>query len=235
MYRQLFFALCAISMVAGASASHLQLVEEGDNSFKHLVSEHRQKLNRTSSHNKRTLLSSCSSHSGCDTGEYCYDDSYYGGYGGYCGPCQWCYWDNDSITGSCPSQCSYAASCAAVLPFANGDDYDYDYTDIGDLNQYYGSCGGLGKKSNQWCATRGPSFPATCHAYSESDCCEPNTGAIAGIVVGIVVFIALIIALSAWCCKCCCFRPKLVVLGQQHAVQMVQQVPQVVVVPSVQQ
>ena len=65
-----------------------------------------------------------------------------------------------------------------------------------------------------------------CVGESSNDCCKPNGGAIAGMVIGIVVGLAAMIAVFAWCCKCCCFRPKLVVQAQpQHA-------PQVVVVKS---
>jgi len=63
-----------------------------------------------------------------------------------------------------------------------------------------------------------------CVGESSDDCCKPNGGVIAGMVIGIVGGLAAIIAACAWFCKCCCFRPKLVVQAQP------QQAPQVVVV-----
>ena len=56
-----------------------------------------------------------------------------------------------------------------------------------------------------------------CIADSSMDCCAPNGGAIAGTVIGCFVGLALIITAFAWCCKCCCFRPKQVVIVQQAA------------------
>ena len=56
-----------------------------------------------------------------------------------------------------------------------------------------------------------------CVADSDIDCCAPNGGAIAGTVIGCFVGLVAIITAFAWCCKCCCFRPKQVVIVQQAA------------------
>jgi hypothetical protein len=75
-------------------------------------------------------------------------------------------------------------------------------------------------------------FPDTCIADSVDDCCKPNDGAIAGVVVGGFVGIVGIITLFAFCCKCCCFRPKQILVMQQQPAVAMQQQPQVVVVPA---
>jgi len=112
---------------------------------------------------------------------------------------------------------------------------------------YVGTCGGLEvKDESHWCDSSAVLSQCTyynnycgygytayssartvsefCVAESSSECCKPNGGAIAGIVIGLIVLIAGIVALSAWCCKCCCFRPKPVV--------MMAPAPQVIVVPA---
>ena len=69
-------------------------------------------------------------------------------------------------------------------------------------------------------------IPSVCIADSEDDCCPVNGGVVAGVVIGCVAGLVGIITLFAFLCKCCCFRPKLVVQAQP------QQAPQVVVVKS---
>jgi hypothetical protein len=66
---------------------------------------------------------------------------------------------------------------------------------------------------------------AACVGTSEDDCCKINDGAVAGLVIGVIAGAALIIAAFAYCCKCCCFRPKPVIV-------MAAQQPQIVVVPA---
>ena len=76
------------------------------------------------------------------------------------------------------------------------------------------------------------SYSAVCIADSSEGCCKPNDGAIAGVIVGVIVGVVGIITLFAFCCKCCCFRPKQILVVQQQPAVAMQQQPQVVVVPA---
>lgn len=93
-------------------------------------------------------------------------------------------------------------------------------------NIYEGKCGALAKKAEgHWCDTADSDFadfindelglpPAAlaelasslCVADSTDDCCEIESGALAGVVIGCFVGLVGIITLFAFCCKCCCFR-----------------------------
>ena len=101
-------------------------------------------------------------------------------------------------------------------------------------NYYYGECAAFTKRDeSHWCSAGvtyyGTSYNSDiCIATSEDECCPVDGGAVAGLVIGLVVGIAGIITLFAFCCKCCCFRPKPVIITQQP----VTQTPQVVVVPT---
>ena len=91
-----------------------------------------------------------------------------------------------------------------------------------DWDVYEGSCGAFGNKDeDHWCgAGELSSFGydgALCVAESEDDCCTLNSGALAGTVVGCVAGLIGIIVLFAFICKCCCFRPKQIVIVQQPA------------------
>ena len=76
-----------------------------------------------------------------------------------------------------------------------------------------------------------------CLASSESDCCEPDAGPIAGVAVACIAGITGIVILCAFLCKCCCFRPRQVFMtqpqfmAQPQFVAQQQRQPQVVVVP----
>lgn len=103
-------------------------------------------------------------------------------------------------------------------------------------NLYYGECPAFTKKDeSHWCSA-GVSYGGyqtstdLCIAESEDECCPTDGGAVAGLVIGLFVGITGIITLFAFCCKCCCFRPKPVVIMQQPVMQ--QQTPQVIVVPA---
>lgn len=240
----------------------------------HLRSNNTERHRENNQAKERGLYSQCYNDNQCGNGEFCgtwtYYGTYYGTYGTYvdqyCENCAACYLfggtsvveystsNQLSFSGSCPSKCSYASSCSALSSYALDVDYDYDYEDIGKLNEYFGSCDGVSVKSNQWCPIYGPDFSTTCHAFSESDCCqEPSSPppsppppsppppvsdentidglALAGLVIGTTGLIALIITLCVFLCKCCCFRPNPVTIMQQQPAQM-QAAPQIVVVPT---
>jgi len=110
--------------------------------------------------------------------------------------------------------------------FTYVDDTLYPNWDV-----YEGSCGAFGNKDeDHWCSAGEFSDfgydGALCVAESKDDCCTLNSGALAGTVVGCVVGLIGIIVLFAFICKCCCFRPKQIVIAQQPMA------PQVVVVPA---
>ena len=110
---------------------------------------------------------------------------------------------------------------------------------------FVGGCD-TGKDEDHWCETSAlavydPSLaayatnmPEICIADYVVDCCLPpppppsdpppsetlDAGAIAGIVVGCVVGVAGIVTLVAFLCKCCCFRPKQVLVMQQQQPQL---------------
>ena len=71
-----------------------------------------------------------------------------------------------------------------------------------------------------------------CIAGSKEDCCMEDAGPIAGVVVGGFLGIVGIVVLLAFLCKCCCFRPKQILVMQQPPAVAMQQQPQVVVVPA---
>ena len=71
------------------------------------------------------------------------------------------------------------------------------------MNIYYGECPALNDKSDQWC-----DLTETCCASSEEDCCVPNSGAVAGVVIACILTVVGSITACAYCCKCCCFKPK---------------------------
>lgn len=177
----------------------------------------------------RSLLYACSSHDYCGEGYYCADNSG----AQQCWACQWCYWTpvagQDSITGTCPSKCNYAASCADLKGSVNkintGDN------DVANFNEYTGWCDAFSNPTNRWCATHGPHIDASCWAYDASQCCKTNGGAVVGVFFGLLIGITLIILLSAWCCHCCCFHQRVVVYGEPQPVhvrehQVVYVVPQ---------
>jgi hypothetical protein len=66
---------------------------------------------------------------------------------------------------------------------------------------YEGSCGPFAKKTeDKWVSGN------TCCALSQSECCEVESGSIAGLVIGLVIFLASAITACARCGKCCCFK-----------------------------
>ena len=181
-------------------------------------------------------VGACSNHNACAYDEYCYISRYSST--GFCNNCAACHIFGNSITDACPNKCDYASSCGSstLKSFLFENDYDGDYEDFGVTNEYTGSCGAFSTKSDQWCATDGPNTPATCHAFSEDDCCELNGGVVGGLVAGLVAGVAVIVTLILFCCKCCCFRPKNIVLSHHpiHGVPVQHQMqsPQVIVVPA---
>lgn len=95
------------------------------------------------------------------------------------------------------------AGCSATEPF---EAYTYALTtcDTGD-NAYYGDCPALTNKSDRWCDVCGE---PTCYASDDTLCCDTDGDAVAGLIIGLIVFSATSITTCAYCCKCCCFRPK---------------------------
>lgn len=244
MLRDLVLVICALSSTASARATSLRPIDGGDISFQTFVEEHQQKQlvarvgsNSTNAEGHPFISgAACESHDHCGDSAYCHAAYSSGGVNyNSCASCPWCYWDEDSITGSCPTQCSYAASCVSLKPFAYDNDHDDDDDDVGSLIEYDGSCGAFEiRKSNRWCASRGHNTPATCWALSPKDCCKTNGGAIAGLVVGLMFGIALIDALIVTllprCCACRIFQKHVLVVGQQQSVPL--QIPQVVIDPN---
>lgn len=88
-----------------------------------------------------------------------------------------------------------------------------------------GSCGLFSKeKADTWCTHEGdvhdPIFgeifsgDKICCATSSTGCCDPDSGAIAGVAIGLIIGLSLLILLCCACCsgcpchkRLCCYRP----------------------------
>ena len=110
---------------------------------------------------------------------------------------------------------AYMQHVEHVSTTASGDGCSLCNDESDDI--FIGECGPLSTKTDKW-ACDGP----WCCASSSDECCEANVGAIAGLVIGCVVGLALSITGCAYCCKCCCFKPKptTTVMTQQPVTQV---------------
>lgn len=133
----------------------------------------------------------------CDSGEYCSSSGVCTSSSEPSSSSSSSYCDTSLISGFAPPGCTFSDMCEAFT-------CALDTCSTGD-NAYYGDCGAFRTKSERWCDVCGK---PVCCASNDTDCCDLNGGAVAGLVIGLVVFLAASITLCAYCCKCCCFRPK---------------------------
>ena len=87
-----------------------------------------------------------------------------------------------------------------------GDHRDLQNCDSCEIFEGYtifvGDCGLIQDKTDQWCG-------GFCCAKSQSECCDTNGGALAGVIIGAIAVVAIIVVASCACCSCCPFHEKL--------------------------
>ena len=147
---------------------------------------------------RRSLTASCSSHTDCESDEYCDNNN-------QCWGCNWCSLLDDAIggAGTCPSQCSTSSDVCFSHSTCDSDEYCDAWL----------TCDAC---SN--CARFDDSFDGKCPSACSSS--SLDAGVVAGIVVGCVAAVAGVVTLIAFLCKCCCFRPRQMIVMQQQQPQL---------------